>query len=323
MLISVVIPVYNTKEYLRKCVESVLACDCTDCEILLVDDGSTDGESPALCDALAAENEAVRVIHQSNKGLGGARNTGITEAKGEYLFFIDSDDTVVPGTLETLKAAIARTSSDIISFNLFSDDGVQPPQKMMANAYRSAEPFTLAEHPEFLQSLPSAWSRIWKRSLYVDNGITFPERVWYEDIRTSTKLFALAQSIVTVEDALYVYYQREGSIMHSANLERSREIIDAFEDLLGWYREQGLFERYKKQLCLLCIEHVYLAASVRVLRGDRKHPLLKEFAAYLKKNFPDYKKEDLSFLPASRKLVFRLLELRLYGLVAFLFKIKS
>ncbi|MBQ6823572.1 MAG: glycosyltransferase family 2 protein [Clostridia bacterium] len=323
MLISVVIPVYNTKEYLRKCVESVLACDHSDCEILLVDDGSTDGESPALCDALAAEYEAVRVIHQPNKGLGGARNTGITEAKGEYLFFIDSDDTVVPGTLETLKAAIARTSSDIISFNMLSENEQGERALVQANFLEKEKPFILREQPSFILSAPSACCRIWKKELYLQSGIRFPERVWYEDIRTTVKLYALASSIVALKDALYVYYTRGDSIMHSANPERCREIIDAFEDLLGWYREQGLFERYKKQLCLLCIEHVYLAASVRVLRVDRKHPLLKEFAAYLKRNFPDYKKEDLSFLPASRKLVFRLLELRLYGLVAFLFKIKS
>ncbi|MBQ7779396.1 MAG: glycosyltransferase family 2 protein [Clostridia bacterium] len=323
MLISIIIPVYNTKDYLEKCVSSVLACDYSDCEILLIDDGSTDGETPALCDAIAERDPAIRVIHQQNKGLGGARNTGIEEATGEYLFFIDSDDTIVPQALELLKKEISRTHAEIYSFNMTSKDDNENRSLLITNYYESETSFSLAEHPEYMQSVPSACCRIWKKSLYTENEIYFPERVWYEDIRTTVKLFALASSIVTLKSPLYIYYMREGSIMHSANLDRSREIIDAFEDLLGWYREKGLFEQYKEVLCRLCIEHVYLTASVRVLRGDRKHPLLKEFADYLKRNFPDYKKADLSFLPAARRLVFRLLEWKQYALIMLLFKIKS
>lgn len=323
MLISVVIPVYNTKEYLRKCVESVLACDHSDCEILLVDDGSTDGESPALCDALAAEYEAVRVIHQPNKGQGGARNTGIAVTEGEYLFFVDSDDSVVPGTLELLKKEIARTHADVIAFDFYSDDEVHPWVKMDSGLYYSESPFTLKEHPEYLRSIPSPWSRLWKRTLFTENGITFPERVWYEDLRVSVKLFALAQSIVTLSEPLYIYLQREGSTMHSAKLDRNREIIDAFEDLLGWYRAQGLYEQYAEELCRLCIEHVYLSASVRVLMGDPKHPLLKELAAYLQAQFPDYRAADRSFLSGSRRLVYRLLEMRMYRLIRWLFQLKK
>lgn len=321
MLISVVIPVYNTKDYLRQCVESVLESDTADCEILLVDDGSTDGESPALCDKLAEEYPAVRVIHQQNKGLGGARNTGIAESKGEYLFFVDSDDTVVAGALDVLKTELARTKAEVLSFDLYSDNGVRTP--MNANACYPEGVFTLAEQPAFLNSMPSAWSRLWKKTLFTQNGILYPDRVWYEDIRTTTKLFAKAESIAVLKQPLYVYYQREGSIMHSSNLDRNREIIDAFEDLLGWYREQGLFEQYRTELCRLCIEHVYLAASVRVLRGDVKHPLLKELASYLRQEFPQYRKEDLSFLPGSRRLIFNLLEKRMYWVIRLLFSIKK
>ena len=97
MLLTIVIPVYNTAAYLEACVQSVLSGDHQDCEILLVDDGSTDGVCPALCDRLAAQHPAlIRVIHQENKGQGGARNTGLEAAAGTYLFFLDSDDTIVP-----------------------------------------------------------------------------------------------------------------------------------------------------------------------------------------------------------------------------------
>jgi hypothetical protein len=112
--------------------------------------------------------------------------------------------------------------------------------------------------------------------------------------------------------------------MRSDNLGRNREIIDAFEDLLGWYKEKNLFEAYKEILCRLCVDNVYITSSVRVLRVDKKHALLKEFIAYLKKEFPEYKNNKyLSELPGARKLVYKLLEVKMYGLIALLFKIRG
>ena len=117
MRFSIVIPVYNVADYLQGCIDSVLANDCTDCEIILVDDGATDGRCPAICDENAARHpELIRVIHQENQGQGGARNTGLEAAKGEYVFFVDSDDTIMPQSLQVLRHAIQKTHADIYSF---------------------------------------------------------------------------------------------------------------------------------------------------------------------------------------------------------------
>ncbi|MBP3391710.1 MAG: glycosyltransferase family 2 protein [Clostridia bacterium] len=324
-MISVIVPVYNTKQYLRKCVASLLDGTTACCEILLIDDGSTDQETVALCDLLASERpDVIRVIHQQNKGLGGARNTGIQEAQGAYLFFVDSDDTVVPGALNRLDDFTRRYPNvDIFSFGFLLEDekGIHPYEK--ERDFTAEEPFTLAQRPEYMLLIPSACCRIWRRTLFTEHQIWFPERVWYEDIRTVTKLFPLAKEILWIPEALYVYYQRTGSIMNSANLDRNREIIDAFDDLLGWYRKQGLFAVYEKTLERLCVEHLYLAASVRVLRGDVKHPLLKAFAGYMQAQFPDYRKADYSDLPKARKLVYRLLGGGHYRVIAWLFKMRD
>ena len=104
MKISIVIPVYNVREYLSGCMASVLANDLSDCEIILVDDGATD-DSGTLCDEFAAAHpDRIRVIHQENGGLGAARNTGLEAAEGEYLLFLDSDDSLAPGALEEMLA---------------------------------------------------------------------------------------------------------------------------------------------------------------------------------------------------------------------------
>lgn len=325
MELSIIVPVYNTKDYLNKCIDSLLACDCTDCEILLIDDGSTDGESGTLCDRLAEANpQIVRTIHQANKGLGGARNTGIQAASGDFLFFVDSDDSVVAGTLERLKEALGKNpEADIISFGFLLEDeqGVRPfDQGVDCNTTRI---FTLEEWPAYMLLAPNAWCRIWRKSLFVDHHIYFPDRAWYEDIRTGIKLFPLAKKIVWLPDALYVYYQRAGSIMNSRNADRNREIIDAFDDLLAWYKQQELFEKYEATLQRLCVEHLYLAASVRVLRVDRKHPLARTFSLYVQKHFPNYRKADYRDMPRGRRWVLSLLNMRQYWLVALLFKMRG
>lgn len=325
MTLSIVIPVYNTSQYLHNCVESVLACDCTDCEIILVDDGSTDGICPNLCDRIAAAHpHLIRVIHQENQGLGGARNTGLEAAQGEYLFFPDSDDRVTSDALSRIKAAIHSSGAEVIAFNFYSDDGAGHHHPMKASHFFRPEPFSVRENPEFLLSLPTAVCRAWKRELFLRTGIRYPSRVWYEDLRTSLKLMALAESVCTLDEPLYLYLQRPGSIMRSDQVTRNREILDAFDDLLPWFREQRLWETYEDVLCRLCIDHVYIAASIRVLRCDIRHPLLEEFHQYLQTHFPGYRDNPyLAQLPTLKRLAFRLLEGRHYRVLELLFRIKG
>ena len=159
MIFSVVIPVYNVKDYLPKCIDSVLAQDFDDYEIVLVDDGSTDGESGAICDRYAEANAArIRVIHKPNGGLGDARNVGIEAAQGEYVVFLDSDDYVDAGMLSALAAVIDRFHCDMIDFGLaVVHDGKVT--KQLVNDLPHACAFTLDEVPQLLPALPNACMR--------------------------------------------------------------------------------------------------------------------------------------------------------------------
>lgn len=324
MTFSVVIPVYNVKDYLPKCIDSVLAQDFADCEILLVDDGSTDGESGAICDRYAAAHpEQIRVIHKPNGGLGDARNVGLEAAQGDYLVFIDSDDYIGSGMLTTLAAAIDRFHSDVIDFG-FAVDTDGRITKQLVDDLPHDRVFTLSEQPQLLLTQPNAWSRCWKRSLFLDTGIRYPSRVWYEDIRTTTKLFAAAKSICAVADVFYYYVVREGSITRNPNVKRNAEILDAFDDLLGWYRSNGLFEQYYNELSRLTVDHVLLAASVRVLRVDPENELLGQFQDYMQQQFPDYLENPyLQTLSRSHKLILRLLRQHKYRTVRTLFAVKD
>ena len=324
MRFSVIIPVYNVAQYLRPCVDSVLANDCSDCEIILVDDGATDGVCPRLCDEIGVENPAlIRVIHQENQGLGGARNTGLEAARGEYLLFLDSDDTIAPETLSVLSRAVERTHCDIYSFQAWSTDG-QGGKSSLKISEVWPGPFFLDLHPEFLFSLPAACMRLWRRSLFTRSGIRFPSRVWYEDIRTCTKLFALAGSIETLPDPLYLYLARPGSIMRSGDLARNREILLAFDDILDWFCRQNLLETYRDALCRLAVDHILLAASVRVARADPYSPIAGELAGYMEEHFPGYARcPYLKTLSPLHKLLVFLIRRKRLKAVQWLFRLKD
>lgn len=324
MRFSVVIPAYNVKDYLEKCVASVVDQTFPDWEIILVDDGSTDGATGALCDRLSETYGAqIRVIHQENGGLGAARNTGLEAACGEYVAFLDSDDHVAADMLEKLNCRIEETHCDIYTFGYTVDkDGVLG--ETFIDDLPVGTPFTLEQYPRLLLATPNACNRIYRREFFVNSGIRYPGRVWFEDIRTTMKLFALAERIEALAESFYYYVVREGSITRSSTVDRNCEIMDAFDDLLCFYKEQGIYGQYEAELTRLAIDHLYLAASVRVLMIDRKHKLLPELKAYMKKNFPQYRSNPyFSEISKPRKLAFSLLEKNGYGMLYTLFRIKG
>lgn len=325
MKFSVVIPVYNVKDYLEKCVDSVLAQEDKDFEILLIDDGSTDGVCPAICDRYAAEYpEIIRVIHQVNGGLGAARNTGIEAAKGEYLVFVDSDDHLLPGLLKDVSETLARRACDIVDFGfqVVREDGTIT--ETHAGELPSDQLLTLKEYPQMLLVLPSAWRRVYRRALFVDTGIRYPSRVWYEDIRTTLKLFAAAESVVSIPKPYYAYLVRDGSITRNNNVQRNAEILEAFDDLRTWFTQQGLWETYYDQFTRLAVDHILLAASVRVIRIDPQSALIQTFRDYMDAQFPSWQNCPLlGSLPKQHKLILKLLDGKHYRTIRGLFAIKD
>ena len=324
MQISIVVPIYNVSAYLPRGIESVLANDCADCELILVDDGSTDG-SAEICDKYAAEHpELIRVIHRTKSGIGDARNAGIDAAQGSWLMFLDSDDRLTPDALAELKRASANSDADVIGYRYYADNGKDPPVPQTAGYDDPGEPFTLAQHPAYLLSLPSVWSRLWSRRLLDRTGLRFPQGIWYEDVRLSIKLIAKAERIEILPKPLYYYLKRPGSVMNSTNVPRNREIIVAFRDILGWYRENGLFEQYREELCALTVHHALLTASVRVARIDPRSEVLRELRGYTDEAFPDWQNNSyLKTLPRGKKLALTLVRRRRFRLLRLLFRLKG
>lgn len=310
MRFSVIVPVYNVADYLQGCVDSLLAQDCGDWELILVDDGSTDGKCPALCDRIAeAHPELIRVIHRENGGLGAARNTGIEAARGEYLLFVDSDDTVAPDTLRRLGEEIDKTAADmyVFSFRYVSGTGEEKPAEPRPIP-PDGKALRLKEAPWMLLEPPMAWCRLCRAELFTETGIRFPSRVWYEDLCTTPSLLLAAKSVVRLPDPFYGYLIRQGSIMRSSNLKRNLEILNALDMACAPFDQAGETEFFRPWLTQLAVTNV-LDAARRVLTADPKADYLPEFLNYVKKNYPDYRScELLPELGKKKLILLKLLE---------------
>ena len=323
--ISIIIPVYNVEKYLPACLESVYNGIPDGCQVILVDDGTPDG-SGAICDKAKEQYpDITTVIHQENMGPGGARNTGIEAASGEYLMFVDSDDTLCPGAVQKLIDAIHKYKTDIISFPIRSvaeDGSLISVERDSTETDKVFDPKT---DKWLLTVVPAVWNKVFRASLFKDSGIRFPLRAWYEDICAIPKLISLCSSVVFLNEPLYNYLQRPGSIMNSLKVDRNVEMIQSLDDLTAWFRDNGKYELYRNELEYLIILHIYLTATVRVIRqAGCSHPLIAQFRSYTKKNCTSiYKNPYVKALPARRRLALRLVDMKLYPAVKLLFRLKE
>lgn len=323
--ISVVVPVYNVQDYLAVCLDSILQQQYQDFEIIIVDDGSTDNSGEIARQYAENHPSKIRLISQDNKGLGGARNTGIEAAAGEYLLFVDSDDQLQKDALKSLAYCLEDRSLDMVIFDIQHIDNFGR-LGLIQKGFFLSDPvvFSIEKYPQIIFMEPSACNKLFRRDLFVKNNIRFPAGFWYEDVRTTTKLYLYAKQIQYLNEPLYLYLQRSGSIMHTKSCERNREIIDALDDVLNFYQTNELYAKYKTELEYLTIYHVYLTGSVRVIKIDRKNVLLFEFRNYVLGKFPNYQKnryvQDLS---RKEKLILSLLDKKCYILLSILLKIKN
>ena len=300
--LSIVVPVYNTRDYLAACLDSVLYPELGDYEVIVVNDGSTDDSGEIARNYAERYPDLFHLITTPNGGLGAARNVGIEQAKGDYLLFLDSDDMLAENALREIME-LTDGSFDIAVYDFEQVNPAGTRIGIMPGCDKEGI-FTLAEYPEFLFQLPAACNKIVRRSLFMESGIRFPGRVWFEDLRTMPKLYPLADTICYFPKLWYKYLLRPGSITNSSNTARNLEILDAAEDILSWYKRQGLDQLYEEQLCYLAFYNAFLTSSVRVNSSDWKSPVQEDLLRWFTSRFPDYAKNRyIQSMPAKHRLL--------------------
>lgn len=225
MKLSVIIPAFNTENTLNRCVESVLAQECEDMEVVIIDDGSTDS-TPSICNQYSSRFGNIKTIHTSNGGLSKARNIGIDNAKGNYITFVDSDDYVENATYKQLLDILEVNGDyDILEYPVFERFGLKKRQHLLTfneREYSDIKDYWLNAKA---YNHAYAWNKIYKRKLF--EQVRFPEGMVFEDTFTLPKLLQKCRKITTTDKGLYYYTYNSKGITAQAGGKELTDLLNA------------------------------------------------------------------------------------------------
>ena len=333
-MVSVIVPVYRGQELLKKCVASVQAQECRDWELVLVDDGSPDG-CGGLCDRLAEADSRIRVFHKENGGVSSARNLGLAQAAGEYVFFLDADDFLHPRTLSALLAALEGAQADVAGCGVTyvsqdgREQGTEPP----------ILPPGVYDHPAIMERivdrlLGDRLSQpllngyvvrfLFRRELLA--GLAF-QGAYLEDELFLLEYFTRPQRLVTVPEAFYSYYWNPDSATHRympGYLDTFRAYLAAKEETA---RRTGLTERmpqWRENTCwaglLIAVSNEFAPGNGHTAREQRRRlrelTQLPEMAAAMAALRP-------TGMSRNRQLAAGLLRRRWFGALTLLYRLKN
>ena len=248
--ISVILPAYNSQDYIKKSIESVFAQTFTDFELIIVDDGSTDGTSDIIN---SLSDDRIKIISQSNQGPGAARNNALRMVSGEYVMFLDSDDWFCPDALETAYAEITKFDADLTFFQMINYDG----EKYYENDWFELKTFDSSfenrvfkpqETPGSIFDLSvGVCQKIYNRKFLEKIDAKFPEGIFFEDMPFFYYVYLKAERISIIKKHLYVRRKHTSSITNVVD-EKFFDTVPAGQELMRIFIENGWYDAYKFDL---------------------------------------------------------------------------
>lgn len=287
-LLSVIVPVYRVETYLRKCLDSLVNQTYPGLEIILVDDGSPDG-CGAICDEYARRDARIGVIHQENRGLSGARNTGLDKATGEFVAFVDSDDYLELSMYEKLMKAAIESEADIVvgDFYMVKESGAE-----RWRCWMSADtPLEKVQERILEDRLPSyMWNKVYRKKLF--DGIRFQSIRGFEDLLISPRLFQKAKKVAFVAEAGYYYNcLNTGALTAVFNHRRELNVETKFGLFVAWKEHEKVAREMGLDVAAYA-ENRAIKGAVSALVGDVAHAVLR----------PEQRQEMIDYLDAKKKV---------------------
>jgi len=286
-LVSIIIPVYNTKEYLEVCVNSVRNQTYKNIEIILIDDGS-ENETAQLCDEISKSDSRIKVHHQKNGGLSAARNKGITLSTGKYIMFVDSDDYIHSQMVQKLYEWLVSHNADVAvcDYERVKEFATEVPEKLL-----SASEEKIYENEEILDRIYSAeyvkyivcWNKLYKRELITD--IQFPINRIHEDEFFTPRVLQKAQKAVWLNEKLYYYVIREGSLSKSGLEKSSRHKLLCMKENALFFKSINACHAYQKESIRYLKAIIYFSGQFY-----KKLPTSKERLGELHNEFESFYK---------------------------------
>lgn len=297
-MISVIVPVYNVEPYLEEAIESVMHQSYTDLEIILVDDGSTDG-SGEICDRYQKKDSRIKVIHQENRGLSAARNAGLDICRGERIAFLDPDDAFCKDMLQKMSDAMIKSGADIVECNFASYKGVDhmDPQKIgkkekcissevdRTGLYRKKDALLMQLDGKIAVN---AWNKLYHRRIW--NRIRFREGQNYEDVDIILPVLGEAERVYILDEPLLMYRIRPGSITATQTFENMRDRELAYRHYFEYIQAHTpeYFDE-RNQGMVLTVRYSLLLTQYYYVCSCRGIPEKKEYIDYLRKQLLDVK----------------------------------
>lgn len=277
--VSIIVPVYNVERYLEKCLVSLVNQTLSPIEIIVVNDGSTDGSDKIIKD-FAFCHENVVHITQENMGLSEARNTGVKYATGEYIAFLDSDDWVKENAYKVLYEKAKQNNDDIVccGFYMAYDDTEQLKEYTSKREYISVTP---SEETNIFKDIKvSAWDKIYRRAFFQKSNAVYPSGLWYEDTAVTVPLLLKASKVSVIKEALIFYRQRSGSITKQARFNpKMFDVYKVYEHLV--LQTSNLQKNFSNVYLYYFVKKCLIDNIIRLNR----HGCISKYTTYLRTEY--------------------------------------
>ena len=318
--VSIIVPVYNVYAYLPKCLDSLVNQTLNDIEIVVVNDGSPDNSKDIIEKYLKKYPDKIKYIEKSNGGQGSARNTGLKASGGRYIGYVDSDDYVSLDMYEKMYNEAIMKDADIVmcSHTIVNEKtGKETTEKLFLK--------TDNDKTNCFFNNAGVCNKLYKRELLKD--FEFRSKVWYEDIDFVTKVIMKANKISFIDEGLYYYLLREGSTMNNNNILKNLDILASFDSILKYVNEHKDNEKYLSEIEYLAINHIYIAAIVRVINAkstSNKNEIINKLITYMNDNFSNFNNNKyLYLLDRNKKIIYNLIGAKKYHIIKLIFTVKG
>ena len=286
--VSIIIPVYNTREYLPKCLDSLVNQTLQEIEIVLINDGSTDDSLAIINQYKEKHPDKIKVISKENGGQGAARNLGIKECSGDYIGFVDSDDYVDIHMYEEMLTLAEQENLDLVECEyqyIREETGEQLKTYGDVRNYKGQKDM-------FLNPLVSPWNKLIRADILKNMEQVFPEGLIYEDTAFFIKIIPYVHSSKLVEKPFVFHILRGGSTMSINKSKRVGNIFPVLKDILDFYQKEGFYDEFRMELEYFCVK-ILLCSSLQRIADVPDRKLKKEFSdktlEMLRQEFPGYK----------------------------------
>lgn len=281
--ISIIVPIYNTKNFLRKCLDSILAQTLVNIEIICVDDKSPDDSYKIVEEYQKQDARVILIRHEQNLGLGGARNTGILAAKAKYIMGVDSDDYVEADMAELLYKAAISFDLDIVECGyseITEDDQILSEYLPYRDNLEITDCINIFESTRF-----AFWNKLWRRSLYTNHDVFAPNKLYYEDLATTPRIIARSKRIGFVGKSLYNYVQRKKSITNTSSDKHLMDYLRVFDILADDLIQRGAYLAQRQNFIKLAkVNFDFIRGKLRA-SGSKSDQQLLQYTDVVEEGF--------------------------------------